>query len=154
MERFVVIVNGWKPLTIITKLEAVNYYHKALTIITKRSQQPEIFIFHNCSVLQAWLGDLLSLKIALRVRSAMFSVTESNSLHLEIFRFFTTFQKKLFRVSAVSKFSRFDLFHWYRFYLLCVICLKVKVSLISKYRFLTVTFFMFKISWHIFLDFR
>ena len=33
MEHFVIIVNGWKPLTIITKrsiLEAANYYHKAL----------------------------------------------------------------------------------------------------------------------------
>ena len=33
MERFVIIVNGWKPLTIITKhsvLEVVNYYHKPL----------------------------------------------------------------------------------------------------------------------------
>ena len=30
MERFVIIVNGFQPLTIITKLPAVNYYHKAL----------------------------------------------------------------------------------------------------------------------------
>ena len=32
----------------------------------------------------------------------MFSVTESNSLYLEIIRFFTIFEKKLLRVSAVS----------------------------------------------------
>ena len=31
-----------------------------------------------------------------------FSVTGSNSLYLEIFRFFTMFEKKLFRLSAVS----------------------------------------------------
>ena len=32
----------------------------------------------------------------------MFSVTELNSLYLKIFRFFTLFENKLFRVSAVS----------------------------------------------------
>ena len=32
----------------------------------------------------------------------MFSVRGSNSLYLEIFRFFTVFEKKIFRVSAVS----------------------------------------------------
>ena len=31
----------------------------------------------------------------------MFSVAESNSLYLEIFRFFTIFEKEPFRVSAV-----------------------------------------------------
>ena len=49
------------------------------------------------------------LKIALRVDSAVFSLTESNSLYLKIVRFFTTFQKKLFGVSAVSD-SVFNLF--------------------------------------------
>ena len=44
----------------------------------------------------------LYLKIALRVGSAMFSVTGSNLLYLEIFRFFTIFEKKLFRLSVVS----------------------------------------------------
>ena len=47
-------------------------------------------------------GWSLYLNIALRVGSAMFSVTGSNSLYLEIFRFFTIFEKKLFRLSAVS----------------------------------------------------
>ena len=32
----------------------------------------------------------------------MFSVAESNSLYLEIFKFFTIFGRELFRVSAVS----------------------------------------------------
>ena len=32
----------------------------------------------------------------------MFSVRGSNSLYLEIFRFFTVFEKNIFRVSAVS----------------------------------------------------
>ena len=45
----------------------------------------------------------LYLKIALSVGSAMFSVTGSNSLYLKIFRFFTIFKKKLFRLSAVSQ---------------------------------------------------
>ena len=53
------------------------------------------------------------LKIALRVGSALFFVTGSNSLYLEIFRFFAIFEKKLFRVSAVSgsvfKISSFSL---------------------------------------------
>ena len=73
------------------------------------------------------------LKIALGVRSAMFSVTGSNSLHLKIFRFFTIFEKKLFRVSVVSD-SVFKIspFHLYWLYLWCVICLKIKVSLISR----------------------
>ena len=79
------------------------------------------------------LGWSLYLKIALRVGSAMFSVTGSNSLYLEIFRFFTIFKKKLLRVSAVSdsvfKISPFSLM---LMYLLYVICLKVKVSLISR----------------------
>ena len=35
MERFVIIVNGWKPLTIITKRSILDV--KPLTIITKRS---------------------------------------------------------------------------------------------------------------------
>ena len=39
-----------------------------------------------------------------------------------IFRLFTVFEKKLFRLSAISAI----------FNLLCVICLKVKVSLISR----------------------
>ena len=54
------------------------------------------------------LGWSLYLKIELRVGSAMFSVTVSNSLYLEIFRFFTIFEKKLFRVSAVFTISLFS----------------------------------------------
>ena len=77
----------------------------------------------------------LYLKIALRVRSAMFSVTRPNLLYLKAFRFYTIFEKKLFRVSAVSdsvlRFHPFYL-HWLLTYLLCVICLKVNVSLISR----------------------
>ena len=44
----------------------------------------------------------LYLNIAFRGGSAMFSVTGSNSLYLKTFRFFSIFEKKLFRVSAVS----------------------------------------------------
>ena len=48
------------------------------------------------------LGWSLDLKMALRVGSAMFYVTGSNSMYLEIFRYFTLSEEKLFRVSAVS----------------------------------------------------
>ena len=44
----------------------------------------------------------LYLKIALSVGSAVFSIAESNLLYLEICRFFSMFEKKLFRVWAVS----------------------------------------------------
>ena len=37
-----------------------------------------------------------------RVGSAMFSLTGSNSLYLEILRFFAIFEKIIFRVSAIS----------------------------------------------------
>ena len=49
------------------------------------------------------LGWPLCLKTALRVGSVLLFVTESKSLYLEIFRFFTILGKKLFRVSAVSE---------------------------------------------------
>ena len=58
-----------------------------------------MFLPHNCSVLQVYSEDL---KVVLRVGFTMFSVTESNSLYIKIFRFFTILERKLFRVSAVS----------------------------------------------------
>ena len=58
--------------------------------------------FSQLPCIASMLGWSLYLKIALRVGSAMFSVTGSTSLYLEIFRFFTIFEKKLFRLSAVS----------------------------------------------------
>ena len=58
--------------------------------------------FSQWLCIENMLGWSLYLNIALRVGSAMFSVTGSNSLYLEIFRFFTIFEKKLFRLSAVS----------------------------------------------------
>ena len=48
------------------------------------------------------LGWYLHLKIVLRVRSAMFSVTRPNLLYLKTFRLYTIFEKKLFRLSLVS----------------------------------------------------
>ena len=58
--------------------------------------------FSKVLCITSMLGWSLYLKIALRVRSAMFSVTGPNSLYLKIFRFHTIFEKKLFRLSAVS----------------------------------------------------
>ena len=58
--------------------------------------------FSQLLCIASTLGWSLNLKIALRGGSAMFSVTGSNSLYLQIFRFFTIFEKKLFRVLAVS----------------------------------------------------
>ena len=58
--------------------------------------------FSQWLCIASMLGWSMYLKTALRVGSAMFSVTGSNSLYLEIFRFFTIFEKKLFRLSAVS----------------------------------------------------
>ena len=69
----------------------------------------------------------LHLKTALRVRSFTFSVTESNSLYLETFRFFTVFEKKLFRVSTTQLLK----FHPF-YYTDSLLCMKVNVSLISK----------------------
>ena len=57
--------------------------------------------FSQCLCIASMLGWSFYLNIALRVGSAMFSVTGSNSLYLEIFRFFTIFEKKLFRLSTV-----------------------------------------------------
>ena len=57
-----------------------------------------MFLFHSCSVLQVYLAGLF----ILIDRSAMFSVTGSNSLYLEISKFFSIFEKKLFRILAVS----------------------------------------------------
>ena len=49
-------------------------------------------------------GLSLYLKIAIRIGPAMSCVTELNSLHLQIFRFFIVW-KKLFRISAASVFE-------------------------------------------------
>ena len=61
-----------------------------------------MFLFHNCSVLLCYAWVVVGFKMALRVGSAMFYVTVSNSVYLEIFRYFTLSEEKLFRVSAVS----------------------------------------------------
>ena len=91
--------------------------------------------FSQLFCIASMLGWSLCLKIALRVGSAMCSVTGSSSLYLEIFRSFTIFEKKLFRLSAVFdsffKISPFSLILILSL-ILCVICLKVKVSLISR----------------------
>ena len=86
--------------------------------------------FSQWLCIASMLGWSLYLNIALRVGSAMFSVTGSKSLHLEIFRFFTIFEKKLFRLSdSVFKILPFSLI-----LILSLMrdCLKVKVSLISR----------------------
>ena len=59
------------------------------------------------------LGWSLYLKIALGVGSAMFSVTGLTSLHLEIFRFFTIFEKKLGFQQFLTQYLRFHHFHLY-----------------------------------------
>ena len=86
--------------------------------------------FSQWLCIASMLGWSLYLNIALRVGSAMFSVTGSKSLHLEIFRFFTIFEKKLLRLSdSVFKILPFSLI-----LILSLMrdCLKVKVSLISR----------------------
>ena len=65
------------------------------------SKKRNVF-FQQLLCAASMLGLSFYLKIALRVGSVMFSVTERNSLYFEIFGFFTVFEKKLFRVSAVS----------------------------------------------------
>ena len=84
-----------------------------------------------------FIASILGLSLGLKICYAMFSATGSNSLYLEMFRFVTLFEKKLFRTSAVSdsvfknsvfKISPFSLI----LNLLCVIFPKVKVSLISR----------------------
>ena len=62
----------------------------------------EYVLFYVFKVNLGMVGWSLYLKIALGVRSAMLSVTGSKSQHLKIFKFFTIFEKKLFRVSVVS----------------------------------------------------
>ena len=71
----------------------------------------------------------------------MFSVTGLNSLYLEIFRFFTIFEKKLFRVSAVSD-SVFAISH---FSLVLILSLMRDLSDFQN-TLLSVTFFIFKFS--------
>ena len=67
--------------------------------------------FSQMLCIASMLGWSLYLKITLRVGSAMFSKTKSNSLYLEIINFFTIFERELFGVSATSdsvfKFSPF-----------------------------------------------
>ena len=70
-----------------------------LSILTSEKRNVS---FSQWLCIASMLGWSLYLNIALRVGSAMFSVTGSNSLYLEIFRFFTIFEKKLFRLSPVS----------------------------------------------------
>ena len=65
------------------------------SILTSEKQNAS---FSQLLRIASMLGWSLYLKIALRIGS----VTGSNSLYLEIFRFFTIFEKKLFRFSAVS----------------------------------------------------
>ena len=69
------------------------------SILTSEKQNVSFSQFLCIASMVVWS---LYLKIALRVGSSMFFVTGTNSLYLEIFRFFTIFEKKLFRVSAVS----------------------------------------------------
>ena len=77
----------------------------------------------------------------------MFSVTGSSSLYLEIFRFFTVFEKKLIRVSAV-----FDLaFKISPFSLILILSLMRDLSESEDFTdfensLLSVTFFIFKFS--------
>ena len=66
------------------------------------SSEKWIFFFSQLLCIASMLGWSLYLKITLRVGSAMFFVRESNSPHLDIFRFFTIMEKKLFRVSELS----------------------------------------------------
>ena len=67
--------------------------------------------FSQILCIASMLGWSLYLKITLRVGSAMFFVKGLNSLCLEIFRFFTIFEKRLFRLSAVSdSFFKISLF--------------------------------------------
>ena len=86
----------------------------------------------------------LYLKISLRVGFAMFSVTGSNSLYLQTFRFYTIFEKKLSRVSAVSDLA----FKISLFSLTFILSLKRDLAKSKSftdfhYMFLSVTFFTF-----------
>ena len=81
------------------------------------------------------LGWYLHLKIVLRVRSAMFSVTRPNLLYLKTFRLILYLKKNYLDFHwFLTQFLRFHPFYlyWLLTYLLCVICLKVNVSLISR----------------------
>ena len=103
--------------------------------------------FSQWLCIASMLGWSLYLKIALRVGSAMFSVTESNSLYLEIFRFFTIFEKKLFRLSAVSD----SVFKTLPFSLILILSLMRDLSESKGFTdfqnsLLSVTFFIFKFS--------
>ena len=102
----------------------------------------------------AWV--VFYLNIALRVGSAMFSVTGSNSLYLEKFRFFTIFEKKLFRLSAVSD----SVLKILPFSLILILSLMRDLSESKKgftdfqNSLLSVTLFIFKFSYYPLLDFR
>ena len=60
-----------------------------------------MFLFHSYSVLPVRLGGFV-LKDSFKSWICYVFCKGSDSLYLEIFKFFTMFEKKLFRVSAVS----------------------------------------------------
>ena len=76
---------------------SMSFFMSSMLISAKRSVS-----FSQLLRIASMLGWSLYLKTALKVGSAMFSVAESNSLFLEILRFFLIFEKKLFGFSAVS----------------------------------------------------
>ena len=100
------------------------------------------------------LGWSLYLKIALKVESDMFSVTESNSLYLEIFRFFFISEKKLFRVPEVSH----SVFKISPFSLISILSFMRDLSKIKGFtdfqnNLLSTTLFLFKFAQYSLLDF-
>ena len=103
--------------------------------------------FSQWLCIASMLGWSLYLNIVLRVGSAMFSVTGSNSLYLEIFRFFTIFEKKLFRLSTVSD----SVYKILPFSLILILCLMRDLSESKGFTdfqnsLLSVAFFIFKFS--------
>ena len=110
--------------------------------------------FSQFLCMASMLGWSLYLKIVLRVGSAMFFVTGSNSLYLEIFRFLTIFEKKFLRVSAVSD-SAFNILP---FSLILILSLMRDLSESEGFAdfqssSLSVTFFIFKFLWYPLLGF-
>ena len=85
---------------------SVSFFMSSMLTSDKRNVS-----FSQLLCIASMLGWSLYLKIVLRVGSAMFSIIGSNSLYLEIFRFFTIFEKRLFRASTVSE-SVFKISHF------------------------------------------
>ena len=81
-----IILMGMSECWEVLFLSSLRVYFFISSILTSEERNVS---FSQLLCNASMLGGSLYLKIALRFRSAMFSVTKSNSIHLEIFRFLT-----------------------------------------------------------------